>query len=245
MANEVKLIHATATAAYSVTNKYYPEVYRRQGGCFNGENLYQVFISKDESIARVVRKNVKTGDEVYSEPLPLHHGNDMTYNPNTNQVLVCHVSDMLVSIFDADTLEHIETRKMERGGSSITYSHERDEYLLGSGLFKCVRASDFTDAGELFSAHPDTLGLTTQGIASDKDHVYSLLCKGLGHSKYDCYVAVYDWQGNYESLITFKVEDGYEPENISIVDGEMYVLCCSPQPVATFYKVVLPAEEKT
>lgn len=234
---EVKCIRAIATEAYSVTNKYYPEVYRRQGGCFNGKNLYQVFISKDESSARVVRKNVVTGEEIYSEPLPLHHGNDMTYNPNTNQVLVCHVSDMLVSIFDADTLEHIETRQMERGGSSITYSPERDEYLLGSNLFKCVKASDFSDAGDLFTAHPDTDGLTTQGIASDKDHVYSLLCKGLGHAKYDCYVAVYDWAGNYESLITFKVEDGYEPENISIVDGEMYVLCCSPQPVATFYKI--------
>ena len=70
-------------------------------------------------------------------------------------------------------------------------------------------------------------------------HVYSLLCKGLGHAKYDCFVAVYDWQGNYEGLISFKVEDGYEPENISIVDGEMYVMCCSPQPVTTFYKITL------
>ena len=237
MANEVKIVRAEATAAYTITNKYYPEIYRRQGGCFNGENLYQVYISKDESIARVVRKNAKTGDECYSEPMPLHHGNDMTYNPNTNQVLVCHVSDMMVSVFDADTLEHIETRKMERGGSSITYLPETDEYMLGSQLFKCVRASDFTDTGDRFEAHPDTSGLTTQGIASDKDHIYSLLCKGLGHAKYDCFVAVYDREGNYESLISFRVEDGYEPENISIVDGKMYVMCCSPQPVTTFYKV--------
>ena len=153
------------------------------------------------------------------------------------QVLVCHVSDMIVSVFDADTLEHIETRRMERGGSSITYLPETDEYLLGSQLFKCVKAKDFSDAGDRFEAHPDTRGLTTQGIASDKDHVYSLLCKGLGHAKYNSFVAVYDHKGNYESLISFKVEDGYEPENISIVDGEMYVMCCSPQPVTTFYKV--------
>ena len=238
MANEVKLISARAIPAYTITNKYYPEIYRRQGGCFNGKNLYQVYISKDESIARVVRKNALTGDECYSEPIALHHGNDMTYNPNTNQVLVCHVSEMLVSVFDADTLEHIETRKMERGGSSITYLPKSDEYLLGSQLFKCVRASDFSDAGDLFTAHPDTKHLVTQGIASDNDHVYSLLCKGLGHAKYDTFVAVYDRQGNYESLISFRVEDGYEPENISIVDGEMYVMCCSPQPVTTFYKVV-------
>ena len=234
--SEVQYLNATTEAVYTINNEYYPEVYRRQGGCFTGKCFYQVLISKDESIARVVKKNVETGEVIYSDPVPLNHGNDMTYNPKTNKVVVCHASNQTISVFDADTLKHEETRVLPRGGSSISYSPERDLYILGSRLFKCVSA-DYEDMRIEFNDDPSTSSLTTQGIATDENYVYSLLCKGIGKAMYECYVAVYDWEGNFVKFITFSVENNYEPEHISVVDGEIYVGCCSPQPVATLYKL--------
>ena len=59
-------------------------------------------------------------------------------------------------------------------------------------------------------------GYTTQGIECDENYIYCVqYVKNV--------LLVYDWDGNLltETILRF----GQEPENVMIVDGQMYVGC--------------------
>jgi hypothetical protein len=79
--------------------------------------------------------------------------------------------------------------------------------------------------------------LSSQGTACDDTFIYSLLIEGLGGSKYNAYIGVLDWYGNTLAFVNVELPDKIEPENISIVDGKIYIAACSTQPVATLYEI--------
>ena len=70
-------------------------------------------------------------------------------------------------------------------------------------------------------------GYTKQGICCDDEYIYFLYYKLNA-------VAIYDWDGNFVTLIYFDVLG--EPENISVVNGTIYV-ACGESGIATLYKL--------
>ena len=236
------LLNAVGVATYTLENEKYgatdadPRIYRRQGGCFNGEIYYQVFITKNEDLAVVARKNVITGELIYSEPRLMDHANDATYNPNNNRLYVGNGKS--VWIYDGDTLEFIESITLSHSTSRISYSYERNTFVLGNYYFY---DDTLTYTGEYFKSKLGTLygdlSLSSQGTACDDTFVYSLLFETVRSGVYNAYLGIFDWYGNTLAFVTIEIPGDFEPENVSAVDGKLYIAACSTQPVATLYEV--------
>ena len=221
--------------------------YRRQGGCFNGEKYYQSLITWPENdgeeakYGRIMMKNVVTGETVFSEPMEgLGHMNDMEYNPDLNEVMVANGSKII--IFDGDTLEYKRTETSNVSASaSLAYDPIGHRYIVGYYQFKNSLSGStvkkFSHSSEVTLANYNA----NQGSGSDGCYVVSLLAhsKGGRDGGYNCHVVVYDMDGNYLGLIDVYIEGDLEPENVSVVDGVLYIGTCTSQPVATLYKVVI------
>ena len=233
---------ADAVALHTIDNQKYgltdanPRIYRRQGGCYTGENYYQVYITKNEELAVIAKKNIATGEVIYSEPRDMDHANDATYNPYTNRLYVG--SGKILWIYNADTLEFIESVTYSHTTSRISYCQERHIYIFGSYYFY---DDSFTYTKEYFKGSISSIigenDLSSQGTTCDDTFIYSLVFNG-SSGAYNAYSAVYDWYGNIVSFVTVEIPGKYEAENISMVDGKLYIAACSTQPVVTLYEVV-------
>ena len=82
----------------------------------------------------------KTFEKVKTVECDIGHGNDLTFNDNTNEIVALGGENNEVRFFDADTLEEMPERQIELGtdimpavnASGITYSSDFDEYYLVS-----------------------------------------------------------------------------------------------------------------
>lgn len=197
-----------------------------QGGYTDGKYHYQLFIKKDKdsdeenNIVRLVKYDLEEGKQVaVSDPLPLNHANDLTYNPKRGVFVAVHNNPhrKWVSLIDPETLTVTETIQMDVKIYSISYNEARDQYVVGlSGgqTFRYLDA-DFQPVDDvIFQPTPLTEGYTTQGASSDENFIYFVLYN-------QNVITVYDWDGNFVSLIKLTVEG--EPENLSVVNGTIYV----------------------
>ena len=222
---------ASVTSAARM-ERFSATVNRKQGGCYNGSRFYQAFVSKDESQTSIGMIDLKTGKVIYSEPRNLGHANDITYNETTNCIYV--ISGSTLYTFDADTLEYKGTMRLSTSASAISYNAHDDTYVAYSS-----KALLFFDSeGDLMSSvSVSESGVTSQGVCSDENYVYMLFCTSLGSSKYSCQVYVYDYSGNCQSKITVSIPGNHEPENISVVDGALYIGNCTGESYVLLYKV--------
>ena len=230
-------VHTLDNQKYGVTNAE-PRIYRRQGGCYTGDYYFQVFITKKEELAVIGKKNIKTGEITYSEPRNMEHANDATYDPYNNRLIVG--SGKTVWIYNADTLEFIESMTFTHTTSKFSYSPERHTYVLGSYYFydDSLTYTKQYFKGALSSLGVDSSGMSAQGSCCDDTFIYSLVIDSID-GVYNAYISVYDWYGNIIAFATIEIPGDFEAENISIVDGKLYIAACSTQPVATLYEVVL------
>lgn len=232
----------TNTKYYNPNETYETHIYRRQGGTFNGKTVYQAMISKNEELSVIVGRNLETDKTFYSSPILMGHANDVTYNPLTNRVYVCNGSS--IHVFDADTLEYVETVTSAVSGSGIHFSPERNLFLFKGGLGFSTASADFSKYLESVFTSKIT-GYTSQGISADETFIYFLLCKGISGSKYTTHLAIYDWYGNFIRFMTITIKDNHEPENISAVDGQIYIGACTPVPTFTQFRLDLESMQLT
>lgn len=216
------------------------EINITQGGYSDGNYFYQAFIKKDKesnernNVVRIVKSDAKTGKLVMtSGDLALNHANDITYNPKLHALLVVHNNPnrTLVTLIDPDTLEMVRTVNLPFDIYCISYNEKRDLYVAGiSGgqNFRFLDA-DFNPVGDLHIATSKTTGYTTQGVSTDDDYIYFVLYK-------QNVITVYDWEGNFVKIIKFNVGN-IEPENVSVVNGEIYVTCHARG--AKVYRIIL------
>lgn len=197
-----------------------------QGGYTDGTYHYQLHIKKDtasneeNNIVRLVKYDIAAKTIVQiSDPLPLNHANDLTYNPKRGVFLAVHNNPHRewVSIIDPETLTVIETVTIDFRIYSIAYNEARDQYVVGlSGgqTFRFLDADLKPVSDEVYQPTPQTTGYTTQGVACDDRFIYFVLYQ-------KNVITVYDWEGRFVSLISLTMAD--EPENISVVDGQIYI----------------------
>lgn len=190
-----------------------------------GATWYQLFIGKDtehnerDNTVRLVRYDIQTGKTVrISDPLPLNHANDLTYNSRRGLLVAVHNNPnrKLVSFIDPETLTVTETVTLPCRIYSLAYSPERDMYVAGiaGGQSFCLLDAAFRQVGGSFSPTPDTAGYITQGCACDARYIYFVLYR-------QNVITVYDWEGRH--IRTLPITVSGEPENLSQVGGSLYV----------------------
>lgn len=239
---------ATNNLQESTSSKTVP--YRRQGGCFNGTNYYQGLITKNEEYGRIMMRNTVTGEMIFSEcRQDMGHINDMDYNSKTNEVLVSNGSTIV--IFDGTTLAYKRTVKASvSSGSQIAYDPIKDQYVFARAPYKYVKNDFSTATGKVIESNQslqDKYGYNAfQGTACDGYFFIALQARsGAGtYGGYSCHAAVYSTDGTYLGNIKIEIPNGYEPENVSIYNGDIYVAACTPVPTATLYRVVIESPEK-
>lgn len=210
-----------------------------QGGCTDGKYYYQAFIelTGDDELTNkctIQKIDMETGEVIKtSEPIQTNHSNDITYNSKLGCLVVVHNKPCYncVTYIDPDTLEHIETVPTDYFYVSMDYNASKDKYVAGMAFSQNFRIldSDFNAVTDVLKASSKTKSSTMQGMSSDDEFIYF----GLFNPNV---ISVYDWEGNFVTLIKTDVPN--EPENISVIDGEIYITSCrNGRGTVTVYKL--------
>ena len=222
-----------------------------QGGYTDGTYYYQAFIVKDtasneaNNTVTLVKWEMENGVPLKEvSNVVLNHANDLTYNPNTNQFIVCHNKPFLakISFVDAETLEVVGYKMLAYDIYCIDYNAARNEYVVGVCGGPTIRVLDenFNHKRGPYQPTRRTDGYVLQGVACDESYIYFVLYK-------QNVITVYDWSGNFITLIRLDV-GSIEPENISVVDKVIYVGCGSAKGKASVFRIdtltPLPPEEE-
>ena len=214
-------------------SKYNATIYRTQGGVYNGTDYYQAYIKNDDFPAVVAKKNLETGKIIYSEPRVMGHANDMTYNSKLHQVLVCN-NQKIVFFYDADTLEFVKQVDLKTRLAAISYNPHNNTYT-GYGNSKIYTLDENLNFIGTF-AMKKTLA-TSQGICSDASYVYSIYTPVI-NGKYTCHIIIHDHNGNYITTLDITIPGQYEAENLSLIDGQLYIMGVTPRPFATLFTIL-------
>ncbi len=209
-----------------VADQFEVEIYGEhrilQGAGSDGKYLYIALVTSivnGHQNAVIVKIDPKTGKVIKkSEVIETDHSNDVFYNKKTDRIYVVHNSpnNDILTVLDPETLEFIENIKLPLRIYAMDYSYARGRYAVGiSG------GQDIGILNENFELLHRRAALnttyTTQGMTCDESYIYYVQ-----HSNH-C-IMKYDWDGNFVEYIPLDNRFETEPENISIIDGEFYVV---------------------
>ncbi|MCQ2453390.1 MAG: hypothetical protein MJ136_02260 [Clostridia bacterium] len=192
----------------------------QQGSCTDGRYYYIIKENQKVHDCSVWKLDLETWEPVdIAFSLPLGHGNDMTYNPVTNELLAVHYKPERnrITRLDPDTLQVLGTLEMPYESFCIGYCRERDQYIIGvADTYQFyITDSEF----HVLSYHYglDT-GLITQGVDCDENYIYFPMNS---KDKKTVVILVYDWDGNYVN--TLKLGIFREIESMSH-DGDTWYI---------------------
>lgn len=233
---------------YSIENKdsegnYYGEGTGMQGGYFDGRYFYQSFVkycyndgdaytnyhgvNNAKNIVKIVKYDIIARKVVAeSEAMDnLNHVNDITYNSNTKQLIICNSTGntKVISILNPDTLAFIEAKRLSVDIYAIDYHAKTEQYIVGiAGTSKfAIANADLTSFSDYLGGDAVSGEYAKQTLCCDDNYVY---CLYYGNGTYHTtdVILVYDWSGNL--VTTIEVDFGEEePENISVVNGALFV----------------------
>ncbi len=193
-----------------------------QGGCTDGTYYYVVLndgkSSNADSVSAVCKYEIATGKCVATyENIQVAHGNDITYNSKTNELIFVHNAPerKVISIFDADTFTFKEKKTLDIEIFSIAYDPYEECYWVGlSHCYDFAKLDlSFKQIGEKYKGY-DT-GYTKQGMDVDSRYIY--FCQYNINS-----IIVYDKAGNFVREIALP-EFSYEAENICHIGNTFYI----------------------
>ena len=192
-----------------------------QGAATDGKYAYVVMKKKEDGTEtdRIVKIDMATWDIVAeSDELPLDHGNDMTYDPNKNRLVVTNMLNNIISVIDPETLTIVERAVPNYGSGGIGYIDGSSEYafLASGGLtvtdkdFNVLRTSPFEPAD----------GYTGQGMDADSQYAYVPFSPNAGKS--NNIIQIYDLStGEFLGLIS--VGTKMESETIFHFGDDYYI----------------------
>lgn len=216
-----------------------------QGGTSDGTSLYFACVDAGGKTMRIVKYTAagkKIGesekftrkDTAKGSDDSLGHANDMTYNKRLNVLVITAWDNNKkgssgvideVRFVDPSSLKLTGSAALSDGQSvsNICYNDSTDQYVSNGRLydnnFQYIKTvydvkkvdKDITISGEK--------SILRQGITCDSSYIYVLrvVYKQSGFNM----VGVYDWNG--KNIGAYKVNLNDEGENLSIIDGVMYV----------------------
>ncbi len=230
-----------------VTNYYFG----LQGGCYDGQYYYYSFIVKNASGTQVdtriacVEKNTDGSFSVVALNSglidPLQHANDMTYNENTDEIVIacCSEYEQRICTISAEQLQNESAPKnfieydISCVISSIDYNKTRNQYVVSTKEAKnylVVLDGNFN----LIKGIGDKTTYTSdenwnrQGISCDNKYIYYSYFLSSGNTTtytLQNKIRIFDWSGNYIKTLLIDVVEGtdriYEIENIIFTDDKV------------------------
>ena len=206
--------------------EYMPYTDNTQGGGFDGEYAY--YCCRVDAYAKIFQYNINTWElEAVSEPVHSRHSNDITYLPETNQLMICHCEDEEndsrgVTYVNADTFkDEIDTLLPVRA-SRFQYVEEREKYYILKAETVSVLDKDLNILSEQPSG--DSRG-TPQGCCTDEKYLYDIRWDvNDGERLYD-HALIYNldtMEYQFAAEIT-GVDETLEPENMIYDETVFYI----------------------
>ena len=170
--------------------------FNMQGGGTDGKYGYFIMVTRgpSETAMSYIHKVDLESWEILkiSQPLPLHHANDLCYDPKHHRLVIshCDVHPDWVSFVDPDTLELIETVTIPQPHYSMAFCPEKGLYVAGKS-----RTYDFVLLNEDFEPQrllPGEDGHVKQGMECDEDYIY-FFQTGIRNN----WIFVFDWEGTF------------------------------------------------
>ncbi len=210
-----------------------PTHYVVQGAHFDGTYYYVAESNGTENNPEMVRIHVMDKNGVtlrYSDPLPLDHANNLTYNAKRNTLVATHCQSAdghfnRYSMVDPETFAITEVGDRPAPFFAMAYSAERDMYA--SGEWSGQRLDIWNgDINHLRGVDVDEPGSLSQGVFCDGDYIYFVRSAQNG---YPSELRIYNWDCALVQSVPLDLggdgPEDIEPENINIVDGVAYVMC--------------------
>ena len=199
-----------------------------QGGYFDGEYYYVAAIKKYEDgyeDAKILCMDAEGRRLRESDALPLDHANSITYNDKIDKLVVAHCHSVdghyyRYSFIDPKTLTVTETADKSYPFFAIAYSPEKEMYASGEwgGEAIDIWNSDFEHVKSVAVSQPGSL---SQGVDCDGEGIYFVRSEQNG---YPAEIRIYNWNCKLYCKVVLDLPDGVEPENISVIDGEVFVV---------------------
>lgn len=199
-----------------------------QGGCSDGTYIYVILENRNvivngkvTSAHKIFKIDMNTWEIVAeSGQLPLGHGNSMTYNNKSHQLIVSNYSPdpKEITFVNPDSLTITGNKILSQNITGIAYNEAHDQYVLANGAaqFSIVDA----DFNELIYVEGHSIGLGTQDIDCDDNYIYMGNSGVVSNPGVEA-VKVYDWDGEYKGV--YRVDSVNEQEAVFNANGKYYI----------------------
>lgn len=208
--------------AGSVSNLYSnsPSFYRfatdsgtMQGGCTDGTYIYYIITSANKLVKLNIADGTKT--TVTYESGLYGHGNDMTYNPNTDKLYIVTMESGVIRQVNPSTLaDEGEIVPLDADGNIVTssglaYDRTNDRYILSSGDRYTIFDSSWTFIKTFTLAAGSRW--TYQGLETDGTYIFRPIWVS---GTYECNILVLDMDGNAQTYIVLPTLASKEIETL-------------------------------
>lgn len=183
--------------------------YRMQGATIKGDVLYYS-MTHDDTEATIYKHDIINNTPITSVTGNFGHAGDLTYNPNTNEIITLNASYSYTTLYilDADSLELKKTVRIDTTGwrvATIAYNPVNKGYVFELSANETWNDYKFAIADENFDIlsefSPIKNGYLLQGIECDGKFIYALYAS-------PNIIIVYDINGNYRGYhkLSFNTE---------------------------------------
>lgn len=200
-----------------------------QGGCTDGTYAYVILegqvVEVDGVLQNTAHKIFKVDMTTWeivgeSKPLLLGHGNSITYNSKTNQLIVSNYNPdpREITFVDPDKLTITGNKILNQNITGIAYNATYDQYVVanGSAQFSILDA----EFNEVAYVEGHNIGMGTQDIDCDDNYIY-VGNSGVVSNPGVEVVKVYDWNGEYKGI--YRVDSVNEQEAVFNANGKYYI----------------------
>lgn len=210
-----------------------------QGACTDGTYAYYVMYKRSAENCKIVKVKLSTMSVVkVSGVLDIDHGNGITYNSDTGQLVVTHtrVHTKRVSFISTSTLTVLSTQTISLyegladasesdveanvGYTDITYNSTRKQYALLLRSSGNIVICDEDLAPVRYITLPSKDDMLLQGLDSTDD--FLIVASSFVSGKNYNMLSVYTWSG--ELVTKVKIAAGYELEAVYHVGSTFYIV---------------------
>lgn len=201
-----------------------------QGVACDGDFFYFILKNGADTQSIVFKYDMQTLEESrHSSVLNTGHSNDMTFNPDTELLIVAHGMSQgnTLTTINAKNLSVVGRSRIDVGAGAITYNSKRKQYALSQGGTTFHVADRDFNILQSYSRSKMN-GYTAQGMGSDDSFVYFPMSGARKNI-----LLAYDWEGNLVSTMDLRLS--LESESMFYANGDYYV--CYKFNGATLYRV--------
>nr|DAN85159.1 MAG TPA: hypothetical protein [Caudoviricetes sp.] len=216
-----KMIYKTNPAFTEFLNA--ESKYQLQGCAVGNGFLYYSMTEQDNSSSYIYKVSLTDGELISSSTGKYGHAGDMTFNPNTNEIITLTAETSYTDLFvlDANNLSLKKTIRINTEGwrlAAIAYNPSNDGYIVEFAKNNTWSEYKFafTDSNFAVISGFDSIkqGYTLQGIECDEKYIYAMYA-------YPNIVIVYDVNGSYVGYV--KIPFSTESECIAKQNDTLFI----------------------